>query len=198
MFLLIHRTMRGAAYAMAMLGGIVLVAIILMICLSILGRTATSILHSGFMQSWAPGMANALLSTGIGPVPGDYELVEIAVAFSIFAFLVWCQVTAGHASVDIFTDGLRPRLKRLLIALIEVVFAGVMVILALQLYDGMLTQQRRGSVSFLLQIPAWWGYAAAVVPAALAAIVSTYMAGVRLAEAMLNRPLIPATEGAEH
>lgn len=198
MFNLIHRGVRALAFAMAIAGGLVLTAIILMVCLSVVGRTATSILHSGFMQTNLPGLAAWLLSTGVGPIRGDYELLEMAMAFSIFAFLVWCQVTSGHASVDIFTDGLKPWAKRVLIALIEVVMAAVIVVIALQLYDGMLTQQRRRSTSFLLQFPVWWGYAAAVVPAFLAAGVSVYMALVRIAEAALNRTLISAEQGADH
>lgn len=198
MFSLVHRGVRALAYLMAIVGGIVLLAVILMICVSILGRTATSILHSGFMQTNLPGLSAWLLGIGIGPIRGDYELVESGMAFSIFAFLVWCQVTAGHATVDIFTDGLRPWLKRVLAAVIEVVFAAVLVIVAIQLYDGMLTQQRRRSTTFLLQFPVWWSYMAAVVPAFVAAGVAVYMALVRIAEATLNRPLISAEQGTDH
>jgi TRAP-type C4-dicarboxylate transport system permease small subunit len=198
MFPTIHRSVRALAYVMAIAGGVVLTAVILMVCASILGRTTTSILHSGFMQTNLPGLASWLLATGIGPIRGDYELLESGMAFSIFAFLVWCQVTAGHATVDIFTDGLRPWLKRVLAAVIEVVFAAVLVIVAIQLYDGMLTQQRRRSTTFLLQFPVWWSYMAAVVPAFVAAGVAVYMALVRIAEAALNRPLIRAEQGTDH
>lgn len=198
MFSLVHRGVRSLAYLMAIAGGIVLLAVILMVCASILGRTATSILHSGFMQANLPGLSAWLLGTGIGPIRGDYELLESGMAFSIFAFLVWCQVTAGHATVDIFTDGLRPWAKRVLAAVIEVVFAVVLVVVAIQLYDGMLTQQRRRSTTFLLQFPVWWSYMAAVVPAFVAAGVACYMALVRIAEATLNRPLIRAEQGTDH
>jgi TRAP-type C4-dicarboxylate transport system permease small subunit len=198
MFLRLHRMVRAIAYLMAILGGVVLFAIVLMVCLSILGRTATSILHSGVMQTGAPGLANWLLGTGIGPIRGDYELLETGMAFCIFAFLAWCQVTSGHATVDIFTDGLRPWAKRVLQAVVEVVFAAVLVLVAVQLYDGMLAQQRRRSTTFLLQFPLWWSYMGAVVPAFIAAAVACYMALVRLAEAALNRPLITADAGADH
>jgi len=57
---------------MAILGGLVLSALILVICVSIVGRTI-----------------------GIGPINGDYELVEAGIAFSIFAFLPLTQITAG-------------------------------------------------------------------------------------------------------
>lgn len=198
MFLTIHRLVRGLAWLMAILGGVVLTAVILMVCLSIMGRTATSILYSGLVQGTMPGLANWLIGTGVGPIRGDYELLETGMAFSIFAFLAWCQITAGHASVDIFTDGLRPWLKRVLQAVIEVVFAVALVFIALQLHDGMLAQQRRRSTTFLLQFPLWWSYMGALVPAYIAAGVGCYMALVRVAEAALNRPLITTEAGAVH
>jgi hypothetical protein len=198
MFLTLHKTVRGIAWLMAIAGGIVLTVTILMVCLSISGRTATSILHSGFMQQNLSGLANWLLGTGIGPIRGDFELLESAMAFSIFAFLAWCQVTSGHATVDVFTDGLRPWLKRVLQAVIEVAFAIVLVLIAVKLYEGMLSQQRRRSTTFLLQYPVWWSYMAAVVPAYVAAGVGCYMAVVRVFEAVLNRPLIDGEAGAEH
>ncbi|MCC6000507.1 MAG: TRAP transporter small permease [Pararhodobacter sp.] len=183
---------------MAVVGGVVLAVTILMICLSITGRTMTSILHSGFMQTNLPALADWLLGLRIGPIRGDFELVEAAMAFSVFAFLAWCQVTSGHATVDIFTDGLRPWARRVLQAVIELVFAVVLVYIALKLHEGMQIQQRRRTTTFLLQMPLWWSYMAALIPAYLAAAVGCYMAAVRVFEAILNRPLIRAEAGAGH
>jgi TRAP-type C4-dicarboxylate transport system permease small subunit len=194
MFQQIHRGVRALAYVMAIMGGFVLAAIILMVCASILGRTATWLARTETI----PGFAAMVATLGIGPVHGDYELLEITMPFVIFAFLPWCQVTAGHASVDIFTDGLRAWARRVLVAVLEVVFAAVLVLIAVQLYDGMLVQQRRGSTTFLLQIPVWRSYQAATIPAAVAALVACWMALVRLAEAASNRSLIRTEAGAEH
>ena len=190
----VHKGVRALAFVMAVAGGIVLSGIILMVCFSIIGRTATWFVHSGHL----PWLASLVAATGIGPVRGDYELLEFALPVALFCFLVWCQVTAGHASVDIFTDGWRPWAKRVLLAIIEAVFAVVLVLIALQLYDGMLTQQRRRTTTFLLQFPVWWSYQAAVIPAVVAAGVACWMAFVRLAEAALNRSLIQADQGTDH
>lgn len=198
MFQQLHRFVRGIAWALAMLGGLVLIALILMICLSITGRTMTSILHSGLLQTHAPALANWLLATGIGPIRGDFELVEASMAAVVFAFLAWCQVTSGHAAVDIFTENLRPRIKRVLQALIEIGLAVTLVVIAVKLHEGMGLQQRRRSTTFVLQFPLWWSYLAALIPAYVAAAVACYMALVRLAEALLNRPLIPVEHGADH
>ena len=198
MFATIHKGVRALALLMAILGGALLTAIILMICLSILGRTGFTILNSAAVMGSFPDAARWLLDAGVGPIRGDYELLEFAMPLVIFGFLPWCQVTAGHASVDIFTDGLRPWAKRVLQAVIELAFAAVLVLIAVQLYDGLLTQQRRRTTTFLLQFPVWWSYQAAIVPACVAAGVAVWMAMVRMAEAALNRPLIVAEQGAEH
>lgn len=198
MLLSVHKGMRALALSAAVLGGALLAALILMICLSILGRTGFTILNSQAVMGTFPDAARWLLAQGVGPVSGDFELVEFAMPLVIFAFLPWCQVTAGHASVDIFTDGLRPWAKRVLAAVIEVVFAAVIVLIAVQLHDGMLIQQRRRSTTFLLQLPQWWSFLAALIPAYAAAGVACWMALVRLLEAALDRSLLTAEQGAEH
>lgn len=183
---------------MAIIGGIVLGAMILMICVSITGRSLAALVHSGFMQGMFPGLDNRVMGFRVGSIRGDFELVEFGMAFVVFAFLPWCQVTGGHASVDIFTDNLRPRLKRILQAVIEITFAVVLIYVALKLHEGMALQQRRRTTTFLLQIPVWWSFLAALIPAYLASGIACYMAFVRVFEAALNRSLTQAETGAEH
>lgn len=198
MFTKFHGLIRGFAWIMAIVGGIVLSAMVLMICASIIGRTLAGIVHSGFVQGLFPGLDNRVMGFRIGSIRGDFELVEFGMAFIVFAFLPWCQITAGHATVDIFTDNLRPFLKRVLQAVIEVTFAVVLIYVALKLHEGMALQQRRRTTTFLLQIPVWWSFMAALIPAYLAAGVACYMAAVRVVEAAVNRSLIHAELGAEH
>ena len=197
MFKTIHRGFHGLAWYIALIGGAVLTGLVLMICASILGRTATSILHSDWMQSTMPDFATWMIETGIGPVYGDYELVAAGMAFCVFAFLSWCQITGGHATVDVFTSGLSDRSRRILQMIIEIIFAAALVLIAIQLYEGMSTQMRRRSTTFLLQYPVWWNYAAALAPAVIAAVIGVYMALVRIAEVYTNRTLVTST-GADH
>ncbi|MCB1405384.1 MAG: TRAP transporter small permease [Rhodobacteraceae bacterium] len=193
-----HRVFYGLAWVMALVGGAVLTALVLMICVSILGRTATSILHSTWMQTTMPDLAQTLIDTGIGPVFGDYEFLVAGLAFCVFAFLGWCQITGGHATVDVFTAGLSDRSRRILQMIIEIVFAAALVLIAVQLYEGMSALMRRRTTTFLLQYPVWWNYAVALVPAVITAIIGVYMALVRTAEAFKNRSLIDAAQGADH
>jgi len=197
MFRAIHRFFYGAAWLMAVIGGSVLALLVLMSCLSILGREAADLLHSNWMQATLPGLAQSLLDAGIGPIFGDYEFLVGGLAFAVFCFLGWCQITGGHATVDVFTSGLSDRTRRWLQAVIEILFAVALVVIAVQLADGMSTLQRRRSTTFLLQYPLWWNYALALVPAVATAVIGVYMALVRLAEAVTNTSLI-ATAGADH
>lgn len=197
MFKTTHRVFYGLAWLMALIGGAVLTILVLMICVSIIGRTATSILHSQWMQTTLPDFAQWAIATGIGPVYGDYEFLVAGLAFSIFAFLGWCQITGGHATVDVFTSRLSDKALRWLQMIIEIVFAAALVLIAIQLYDGMSSLMRRGSTTFLLQYPVWWNYAFALFPAVVTAIIGVYMALVRTAEAITNRTWV-AGQGADH
>lgn len=197
MFKTIHRFFHGLAWLMAVIGGVVLTLLVILMCLSILGRTATAMLHSDFMQTNMQDLAEVLLSTGVGPVFGDYEFLVAGLAFCIFCFLGWCQITGGHATVDIFTAGLSDRVRRWMQMVTEIVFAVALVMIAWQLYQGMGTLMRRGSTTFLLQYPLWWNYALALVPAVITAAIGIYMALVRTVEAFSNKTLV-ATQGADH
>ncbi|WP_299083279.1 TRAP transporter small permease [uncultured Ruegeria sp.] len=183
-----HRFIERLAHGMALLGGVALSLLILLTCLSVAGRVLNGMLHN-WIGSLAPGFAEWALDLGIGPINGDFEIVEAGVAFAIFAFMPLCQLTSGHAVVDIFTSNLSPRVNRVLRMLTEVVFAIVLVVIAVQLFGGMLAKQRFGENTFILQFPVWWGYAASFVAAALGAIVGIYMAGLRCREWLVGEDL---------
>lgn len=182
----------------AQLGGLVLTALIILTCLSIAGRSLNGILHSDWVQTVVPGVAAALLDMGIGPINGDFELVEAGMAFSIFAFLPLCQLNGAHASVDIFTSALPLRANRFLRTIIEIVFAAVLVLIAWQLFEGMLSKRNSGQTTFLLEFPVWWAYAVSLVAAVAAAFVSIYVASMRVVEAITGHRVLPPEMEADH
>lgn len=185
-----HKLMLGLARLMAALGGIVLTLLILLTCVSIVGRILNGFLHADLMQTIAPGFSEWAIGIGIGPVNGDYELVEAGVAFAIFAFLPLCQITSGHASVDILTNTFSAGVNRLLRMLTEILFAAVLVLIAWRLFDGTLSKYGNLETSFLLQFPVWWAYGASLVASVMAAVVGLYMAGVRIIEFFTRRTLV--------
>ncbi len=124
---------------LALVGGVVLVAITLMVVTSVTGR--------------------ALVGIGLGPVQGDFELVEVGMAVAIFFFLPWCYVQGGHATVDLLHMHMGPLGRRLVQVVSDLLMLGVWLVLVWQLGVGMLEKKEYTETTFILQIPIWWGYA---------------------------------------
>jgi hypothetical protein len=130
---------------MAWFGAVVLTAIALMSVTSIVGR--------------------ALSGLGLGPVPGDFELVEAGTALAVFCFLPWCHLKGGHAMVDMLWHLYPSALKRVLVVLTDTLMLVVWVLLVWRMSLATVEYRHNGEVSFILQMPVWWGYAASLVPA---------------------------------
>lgn len=177
------------ANTMAILGALVLSFIIVMTCVSVLGRELNGLLNSSFVQTHAPTLSNALLEAGVGPVLGDFELLENMMPFAIFAFMPLAQVSSSHATVDVFTVFFPESTLAWMRAITEIVFAVVLIIFAFKLYEGMLAKMRYGETTYLIQFQVWWAYAAAVGAAVITALVGVAMAGLLLIEAITGRVL---------
>ena len=188
-----HTLIDRLARIFAQIGGGVLAVLIVLTCLSVLGRSLNGILHSDWVEAVAPNLANWLLGLGIGPINGDFELVEAGMAFAIFAFLPICQLHGAHAKVDIFTSALPARFNRWLIAVIDLVFALVLLLIAAQLFQGMESKRSSGQTTFLLEFPIWWAYGLSLLGAIVAAGVAVYVALMRIAEIALGRAILPAS-----
>ena len=87
---------------MALAGGVLLLALAVLVTASVLKR-------------W-------LTSQGI---PGDFELMQIGLALAVFAFMPLCQLRGGNLFVDTFTDRLPAGLQRRLDGLWSLVYAAV-------------------------------------------------------------------------
>jgi len=130
---------------MAWFGAVVLTLIALMSVVSIIGR--------------------ALSGVGLGPVPGDFELVEAGTALAVFCFLPWCHLKGGHAVVDMLWNKYPPALQRLLVIVSNALMLAVWLLLVWRMAVAMLDYRHNAEVSFILQMPVWWGYAASMLPA---------------------------------
>ncbi len=169
---MLHHVIQRMAHAMALLGGLVLSLLIVMVCLSVAGRALGDLAHSGTLG----GIGAWLIDLGVGPILGDFELVEAGVAFAIFAFLPITQLNGAHAQVDIFTSGLGPQANRSLSAFWSLVMAVIVVLITWRLFEGMQDKIRYNETSYLIQFPTWWAYAASFAAAVAASIVSLYCA----------------------
>jgi TRAP-type C4-dicarboxylate transport system permease small subunit len=135
----------GLSRAMAWFGAFVLVLLAGMSVVSIAGR--------------------ALSGIGLGPVPGDFELVEVGTAVAVFCFLPWAHLKRGHAAVDLFWRAYPAPLQRLLEVLADALMLVVWVLLIWRMGVGMADYRDNGETSFILGMPVWWGYALSMLPA---------------------------------
>jgi TRAP-type C4-dicarboxylate transport system permease small subunit len=135
---------------MAWLGAVALVLLAAISVISIAGR--------------------ALSGLGLGPVPGDFELVEAGTALAVFCFLPWAHMKRGHAVVDLFWRAYPPALQRALEITADALMLVVWVLLTWRMGLAMLEYRANGEVTFILQFPVWWGYAASMVPAVLGCV----------------------------
>ncbi len=162
---------RGTALA----GGAVLLLLIVMTCVSILGRAGLTL--SAIFDLPA-------LIAHMRPVRGDYELVEMGSAVAIFAFLPWCHWSMFHARVDLLAGHLPVWLDRGLSMLWDWVMLVVIAVIAWRLWYGMLGKISGAETTFLRQIPLWWAYAACFVCAVVGVIVALWIALNRVAGQM--------------
>jgi len=139
---------------MAMAGGAVLVALVTVTVVSIVGRS--------------------LIFAGLGPIPGDFELVEAGTAFSVFAFLGFCQLRRGHVSVDLFLSRAGPRVNGIIDVIANLLMTAAAAVVTWRLWLGMLDKQSYGETTFILQFPVWWGFAAALAGAAVFTVVCAF------------------------
>jgi TRAP-type C4-dicarboxylate transport system permease small subunit len=141
----------GTSRALAWFGAIVLTLLAGMSVFSIAGR--------------------ALSFAGLGPVPGDFELVEAGTALAVFCFLPWCHLRRAHADVTMLWQAYPPAMRRAILVLVELLTLVVWCLLIWRMGLAMLEYRENNEVSFILQMPVWWGYAASFVPGLLGCVV---------------------------
>jgi TRAP-type C4-dicarboxylate transport system permease small subunit len=162
----IGRALYRLSAGLAVLGGLVLAALVVMTCVSIAGR--------------------ALLSA---PIPGDFELVEIGCAVAVFAFLPYCQITRGNVLVDFFTARAGPRRRAALDAFGNLLFTVIAGLITWRAVFGARDLYRYNETTMVLAVPVWWGFVPAVFCAAVLTLVAAYTVWRSAWEARHGRPL---------
>lgn len=135
--------------AIAILGGMLSLCTALLVLVSVLGRR----------------FYNA-------PVNGDFEMVQIASAITVFSFLPYCQARRGNIVVDTFTNWLPPRTNSLIDAFWDFVYAGMMGLMTACLIVGTLEHFRSSQTTMLLQLLVWPAIALCTALSALLTIVA--------------------------
>src|SRR5690606_33058113 len=105
-------------------------------------------------------------------IPGDFELVQIAVAVSAFAFLPFCQLRRGNIFVGTFTTSLPRRVTARLDALWDFAYGLTAAFIAWRLTIGAIETIASRTTTMVSGIPIGWAIAATAGMAALLAIAS--------------------------
>ncbi len=195
MFVLVERI----AKLTALLGGLVLLGLVLLACVSIAGRAINTVAFLREVVEIAPSISHLVETIGIGGVNGDFEMIEAGVAFAIFAFFPYCQLRGGHATVDIFTSFLPRKVNHYLVAFWDIILAGVICLICWRLYVGMMGKMNAHETTMLLQLPVWWTYAFSFAASLVSVLVSLYITVARFLEILTgNVYLSNSSEGAVH
>ena len=136
----------------AIAGGLVFVAMVVMEIVSIVGRK---------VFSWT--------------VPGDVELLQMGAAFASAAFFAYCHMVRGDVKVDFFTHNLGTRKVAALDALGSLLVGLFGALIAWRTAAGALGIKEVGETSAILGFPVWIAQALMVPSFALLAVAGFYL-----------------------
>lgn len=132
----------------ALLAGALIAFMVLLTCVSILGRET------------------------IGrTITGDFELVGLATGAAVGLFMPLCQLHRGNIVVDFFTAKAPKRVNRALDRLGAFLLAACCALLAWRAALGGLSSFRSNTSTTLLGVPEWYAYAPMVPGFALTAVI---------------------------
>jgi len=136
----------------AIAGGLVFVAMVVMEIVSIVGRK---------VFSWT--------------VPGDVELLQMGAAFASAAFFAYCHMVRGDVKVDFFTHNLATRKVAALDSLGSLLVGLFGALIAWRTAAGALGIKEVGETSAILGFPVWIAQALMVPSFALLAVAGFYL-----------------------
>jgi TRAP-type C4-dicarboxylate transport system permease small subunit len=136
----------------AVLGGLVFVALVVMSIVSIVGRKVAS-----------------------APVPGDVEVLQMCAAFAASAFFAYCHLIGGDVKVDFFTHNLPSRIVTRLDAFGSLLVGLFGALIAWRTAVGALSLKDAGETTAILGWPTWVGQMLMVPGFVLLALAGFYM-----------------------
>lgn len=125
----------GVCRAWAIMGGGVLCVAMVITVVSVVGR-----------------------AVGVGPVDGDFEIMEIATAIAVFAFMPHTQMKRGHVIVDVFTQNLPGGVVRILDVAGAVLISAVAFMWLWRTPVGAYDFFRFGDETTVLRFQRWWSF----------------------------------------
>jgi TRAP-type C4-dicarboxylate transport system permease small subunit len=134
--------------ALAVAGGLTLLAAALLTCVSVLLRWLTS-----------------------QPVRGDFELVSLGSGLAVLGFLAWGSLTRANILVDSFTGWLPRRVTAAVDAVWTLLWVAALWLIAERMMQGAMDTWRNNMRTIgLLALPYWWAIAIGAFCFALAGL----------------------------
>ncbi|MFZ5965354.1 TRAP transporter small permease [Thalassococcus sp. BH17M4-6] len=164
----LNRIAERIAILLALASGFVLLGIVVLTCVSIIGRALVP------------------LNIGLGPIRGIYDITEIGMAAAVFGFLPLTQYREAHARVDLFQTALPNAVNLGLDLLFNVAMFVAALVGSYRLYLGMLDKKSYGETTLIAQIPVWQGYALSLVGCVAFVVVAAFCI-LRSARRLLGR-----------
>lgn len=132
-----------------MLAGVLLTAVTLVTCVSLIGR-------------------NTIGKTLVG----DYELTAVAAGAAVALFMPWCQLRRENIIVDFFTARLSAAANARWDRVGSLLLGLAMALLAWRTTVGCISAWQNNSSTMMLGFPEWITYALMVPPLALTAVIA--------------------------
>lgn len=143
------KLLQALATLCAVLAGVLLTAITLMTCVSLIGRNTTG---------WT--------------IVGDFELSGSAAGAAIALFMPWCQLKRGNIMVDFFTTRASQDTQQMLDRFGALLLALVMGLMTWRTAVGGVSAWKSQAGSMMLGFPEWVVYVGMVPPLALTAVIA--------------------------
>ena len=137
----------------AILAGLLMTAITLVTCASLIGRNTTG-----------------------ATLLGDYELTAVTAGAAVALFMPWCQLRRGNIIVDFFTAWVPARVNAMLDRLGALLLAALMLMLAWRTAIGGMSSYDSQTTTMMLGFPEWVVYVSMVPPLCLTGLIALYQA----------------------
>jgi len=149
----VGRALLFCSYALILVGGVLMALLTVMSVVSVLGRYLFS-----------------------APIPGDFELVTMGTAVSVFLFLPYCHLQRGNVVVDLFLSWAPRRVQVFFDGVSGLLLAAIAGLLSWRMVHGGLDMHRYNEVSYILALPVWPVFPFAVLALALLSAACLYTA----------------------
>lgn len=147
------RVLEILAKACALAAGALVAVMVVVSCISIIGRETVG-----------------------RTLTGDFELVALATGAAVGLFMPLCQFHRGNIVVDVFTAKAPPAVNAFLERAGALLLGLCCALLAWRAALGGLSSFRSGSTTMLLGVPEWYAYAPMVPGFALTAVIAFWQA----------------------